>query len=224
MPCFIQRHFADTLPHLDEMLDLAAKHSAPVMATVPFEHYPDVAKLTEKIKSIGDIQGVFGTADVTDEPHFHVPYMAMKILGYDVESVSMITDDVKRCGYLNINYIYPKGDRRKPFVVSLQAARPDNFSLTVIGSQGTASANMPSASNTAARFGDQLVDIQKTFAKKAQWESPDAIRKKYLCLQAAYYSKLERNSAPVKVGSVPADWALPAWQPGWYDGSEFRKG
>jgi len=38
-----------------------------------------------------------------------------------------------------------------------------------------------------------------------------------------YYSKLERNSAPVKVGTVPADWRLPGWQPDWYDGSEFRR-
>jgi hypothetical protein len=223
IPCFIQRHFADTLRHLDEMLDLSARHSAPVIATVPFEHYPDVARLTEKIKTIGDIQGAFGTAEVTDEPHFHLPYMAMKILGYDVESVGMIADDVKRTGYLNINYVYPKGDRRRPFVLSMQAARPDVFSLTIIGDKGTASSSMPGASNNATRFVDQLADIHKTFAAKAQYEPAEAIRKKYLCLQAAYYSKLERNGSPVKVGSVPADWPLPAWQPGWYDGSEFRR-
>src|SRR5215472_8883104 len=39
IPCFLQRHWSDTLAHMDEMLDLAAKHSTPVMATVPFEHY-----------------------------------------------------------------------------------------------------------------------------------------------------------------------------------------
>jgi len=81
----------------------------------------------------------------------------------------------------------------------------------------------PSSASYYTRFFGQLVDIQKSFEKKAQYQPPDVIRRKYLCLQAAYYSQMERGSAPVKVGSVPADWALPAWQPKWYDGSEFAR-
>jgi hypothetical protein len=67
------------------------------------------------------------------------------------------------------------------------------------------------------------VDIQKSFEKKTQYQPADVIRKKYLCLQAAYYSQTESGGAPVKIGSVPADWKLPAWRADWYDGSEFRK-
>jgi predicted dehydrogenase len=223
MPCFLQRHWADTLRHLDEMLDLAAKHSAPIMATVPFEHFPDVEALVGRMKSIGEIQGVFGTSEIADEPHFHLPYMALKVLGYDVDWVSMTTDDVRRVGYLNINYGYPRTATRRPFVASLHGGRPDAFSLSVVGAQGTVSASMPNSASYYTRFFDQLVDIQKTFEKKGQYQAPDVIRKKYLCLQTAYYSQLERNSAPVKVGSVPADWPLPAWRPGWYDGSEFKR-
>ena len=55
------------------------------------------------------------------------------------------------------------------------------------------------------------------------YQPADVIRKKYLCLRAAYYSHAVRSGAPVKIGSVPADWVLPAWQPGWYDGSEFKR-
>jgi hypothetical protein len=105
----------------------------------------------------------------------------------------------------------------------MQTSRADVFSMTVVGSQGMASANMPSSANYYTRFFGQLVDMQKTFEKKAQYQPADVIRKKYLCLQAAYYSRMERNGAPVKVGSVPADWALPAWRAGWYDGSEFKR-
>ncbi|MFB3778690.1 MAG: hypothetical protein ACE141_13815 [Bryobacteraceae bacterium] len=223
IPCFLQRHWADTLAHLDEMLDLAAKHGTPIMATVPFEHYSEADTSAGRLKNIGEIQSVFGTADVTDEPHFHLPYLLMKILGYDVESVSMIADDVRKTGYLNINYVYPRTEKRRPFVASMHAARPDAFSFTVVGNQGTISAGMPAASSYFTRFFGQLVDIQKSFEKRVQYQPLDVIRKKYQCLQAAYYSKLERNSSPVKVGSVPADWPLPAWQPGWYDGSEFRR-
>lgn len=223
MPCFLMRHWADTVQHLDEMLDLAAKHSAPIMATVPFEHFAEVDGLTSRLKSIGEIQGVFGTSEIADEPHFHLPYMALKVLGYDVEWVSMTTDDVRRVGYLNINYGYPKTETRRPFVASLHGGRPDTFNLSVVGNQGTISASMPSTASYYTRFFDQLVDIQKTFEKKGQYQPPDVIRKKYLCLQAAYYSHTERSGAPVKVGSVPADWRLPAWRPGWYDGSEFKQ-
>jgi hypothetical protein len=223
MPCFLQRHWADTLQHLDEMLDLAAKHGAPLMATVPFEHYSEADSFAGRLKTIGEVQGVFGTAEAADEPHFHLPYMLMKILGYDVEWVSMTADDVRKVGFLNINYGYSKAEKRRPFVVSMQTARSEVFSLTVIGDQGTVSASMPSSSSYFTRFFGQLVDIQKTFEKRAQYQSPDVIRKKFQCLQAAYYSRFERDSSPVKVGSVPADWPLPAWRPDWYDGSEFRR-
>jgi hypothetical protein len=224
IPCFLQRHWASTLPNLDGMLELAARHGTPVMATVPFEHYRETEGLIARLPSIGQVQGVFGTASVADEPHFHLPYMALKVLGYDVEWVSMTTDDVRRVGYLNINYGYPRTDSRRPFVASLHAARSDVFSLTVVGESGTASASMPAGASFYARFFDQLVEIQRTFERRAEYQPAEIIRKKYLCLQAAYYSRLERGGAPVNVGSVPAEWAIPAWRPDWYDGSEFRGG
>ena len=82
---------------------------------------------------------------------------------------------------------------------------------------------MPSSASYFTRFFGQLVDMQKSFEKRTNFQSPDVIRKKFQCLQAAYYSRFERDGSPVKVDSVPADWALPAWQAGWYDGSEFNR-
>jgi hypothetical protein len=223
VPCFLQRHWSDTIEHLDEMLDRAAKHSAPIMATVPFEHLPDTEGLVSELKTAGEVQGAFGTSDVADEPHFHLPYMALKVLGYDVDWVSMTTDDVRRVGYLSINYGYPRTEARRPFVASLHAGKPNVFSLTVVGAQGTIAADMPSTASYYTRFFDQLVDIQKSFEQKTLYQPADVIRRKYLCLQAAYYSHTERSGAPVKVGSVPAGWVLPAWRPDWYDGSEFAR-
>jgi hypothetical protein len=222
-PCFLQRHWSDTVQHLDEMLDLAAKHNAPVMATVPFEHFSETEGLAARLKSAGEVQAVFGTSDVADEPHFHLPYMTLKVLGYDVDWVSMTADDVRRVGYLNINYGYPRTEARRPFVASLHAGKPDVFSLSIVGQQSTISASMPQGASYYTRFFDQLVDIQKSFERRTLYQPLDVIRRKYLCLRSAYYSMLERNGAPVKVASVPSDWVLPAWRPGWYDGSEFRR-
>jgi hypothetical protein len=168
------------------------------------------------------VQSAWGTAAVADEPHFHLPYMALKVLGYDVEWVSMTSDDVRAVGYLNINYGYPRRDGKRPFVASLHHARPDVFNFTVVGERGTISAGMPGGTSFYTRFFGQLVDMQKSFERSAHYQPLEVIRRKYLCLQAAYYSYMERGGAPVNVASVPADWTLPAWRPDWYDGSEFR--
>ena len=71
--------------------------------------------------------------------------------------------------------------------------------------------------------GDEVLYVGKSirvrtrllsYFRAEEKEKPaEIIRKKYLCLQAAYYSSMERGGAPVTVGSVPADWALPAWRP-----------
>lgn len=222
LPVFLMRHWADTVEHLDEMLDLATRHNSAIISTLPFEHFPAVDELKARMRSIGAVHAAFGTSAVADEPHFHLPYMAMKVLGYDLDWVSMTSDDVRRVGYLNINYGYPRAEGRRPFVASMHAAQQDVFNLTIVGENGTASASMHSSANYYTRFYDQLVDMQKVFEKKEHYEPLDIVRKKYLALQAAYYSAVERGGAPVKVGSVPAGWAIPAWMPGWYDGSEFR--
>jgi len=222
VPCFLQRHWSDTLVHLDQMLDLSAKHGTPLMATVPFEHYGEADVAVAQLKTAGQIQGAFAAAHSTDEPHFHLPHLMMKILGYDVESVSMNTDDVRKVGYLNVDYVYPGTDKRRPFVLSMQGCGPDVFRFTIVGQQATVEARMPAAADYFARFFGQLLDVQKTFEKRALYQPLDVIRKKFQCVQAAYYSRLERNGAPVKIGSVPADWPIPAWSPGAWDASDFR--
>ena len=146
----------------------------------------------------------------------------MKILGYDVESVSMNVDDVRKVGYLNVDYVYPKTDKRRPFVLSMQGSGPDAFRFNIVGQQATVAAGMPAAADNFTRFFGQLLDIQKTFEKRALYQPLEVIRKKFQCVQAAYYSRLERNGSPVKIGSVPADWPIPAWSPGAYDAGDFR--
>lgn len=222
IPSFLQRHWSDSLVHMDAMLDLAAKHNTPVMATVPFEHNDEANTATRHLKTTGDIMGAFAAAEIPDEPHFHLPYLMMKILGYDVDTISMNTDDVRKTGFLNVDYVYPATDQRKPFVLSMQGAGTDLFSFKIFCKQGEVSSVIPAGSSPMTRFFPQLMDIQKTFEKRALYQPLDVIRKKFQCLQTAYYSKMERNGAPVKVGSVPADWAIPAWKPDAYTAADFK--
>jgi hypothetical protein len=222
IPCFLQRHWSDSLVHLDDMLDLSVKHNAPLMATVPFEHYGEAGTAVAELKTAGEIQGAFGSAYSQDEPHFHLPYLMMKILGYDVESVSMKADDPHKLGYMGIDYVYPKTDKRRPFVLSMQGSGPDVFRFSIVGKQATVAAGMPDSADYFARFFGQLMDIQRTFEKRALYQPLDVIRRKFQCLQAAWYSHLERNGSPVKIGTVPAEWQIPAWTPGAWEASDFR--
>ena len=222
IPSFLQRHWSSSLVHMDEMLDLAARHSTPVMATVPFEHNDQANTAARQLKTAGEIMGAFATAEIPDEPHFHIPYLMMKILGYDVDSISMNVDDVRKTGFLSVDYFFPANNQRKPFVLSMQGAGTDLFSFNIICKQGNVSANIPAGSDSITRFFLQLKDIQKTFEKRAMYEPLEVMRKKFQCLQTAYYSKMERNGAPVKVGSVPADWAIPAWKPDAYSAADFK--
>ncbi|MEO6803867.1 MAG: hypothetical protein ABI197_11570 [Granulicella sp.] len=222
IPSFLQRHWSDSLVHMDDMLDLAAKHSTPVMATVPFEHNDQGHIALRQLKNAGEIMGAFATAEIPDEPHFHLPYLMMKILGYDVESISMNTDDVRKTGFLNVDYVYPKTDQRKPFALSMQGAGTDLFSFNIMCKQGNVSTVIPAGSDAITRFFRQLMDIQRTFEQRTLYQPMEVMRKKFQCLQTAYYSKMERNGAPVKVGTVPADWAIPAWKPDAYSASDFK--
>ena len=221
IPSFLQRHWSDTLVHMDEMLDLAAKHSTPVMATVPFEHYDQASTAVRQLKAAGDVLGAFATADIPDEPHFHIPYLMMKILGYDVDSISMSTDNVQKTGFLKVDYFYPAADTRKPFVLSMLGAGTDLFSFNILGKQCNVTSSIPAGSDSFTRFFGQLMDIQKTFEKRALYQPMEVMRKKFQCLQAAYYSKMVRNGAPVKIELVPADWAIPAWKPDAYSAADF---
>ena len=137
MPCFLKRHWADTLP--------ASRRDAGPRRQAQRAHHGHRAvralrrngrprqPVEVRRPGSGCVRHVRGRGRAA----FHLPYMALKVLGYDVDWVSMTTDDVRRVGYLNINYGYPKTETRRPFVASLHVGRPDVFSLSIIGDQGT---------------------------------------------------------------------------------------
>lgn len=222
IPSFLQRHWSDNLVHLDEMLNLAAKHNTPLMATVPFEHNDQGDTAPRQLETAGEVMAAFATAEIPDVPHFHIPYLMMKILGYDVDSISMKTDNIQKTGYLSSDYYYPANDSRKPFVLSMQGAGTDLFSFNIMCRIANVSSHIPAHANSTVRFLPQLIDIQKTFEKRELYQPLDVIRKKFQCLQTAFYSNSERNGAPVKVGSVPADWSIPAWKPNEYSAADFK--
>ena len=229
IPIYLSRPFAYRMRDIDEILDLAAKHNTAIIATAKHEHYNEVPTLRSRIKNVSPIQCVQATCNSNDFPmHLHTQFMLLGILGYDVEKVSLITDNVMRNNYLQQTFVFKGWEGQKPFVCSLQSAvNQDSFWINIMGRENQTSATMVRSPNwrdsLLYRYAPQVIDMQRTFETRKNWQPLEEVRKKTEIFLTAYYSHQERGGAPVSVGSVPADWSPPHPKPGWIDESIFRK-
>jgi hypothetical protein len=223
MPCYVSRPWSNRLKDMNEMLDAAAKHSAPFIATATYEHYSAADSIKERLKNVGTIKAVTATCAGGDFPHFHIQHMMTKILGYNVEKVSILTEDPMKFNYLQETYQYPKTEKQPAFLCGMYSAPgPYVFHITIIGINGTEVASMPGNTNYFDRFAPQVIDIQKTLAGKT-YQPLDDVRKKFEIYLAASYSFYERSGGQVAVGSVPAEWGPPILKPGFVDENIFKK-
>ena len=221
VPTYLSRPWSSRLRDMDYMLDLAAKHNTPICASATHEHYNEADHFRTKLQNVGTIEAVFATCKAGDRPHFHIPYMMMKILGYNVEEISLMTNNPQKPNYLLDTYVYGATDKQPQFALTMHASGSYTFSFTIVGNQGTETASMSGEASYYNRFAPQLIDIQKTLEGK-NYQPYDIVRKKFECVLTEYYSHYERGGSPVKVGTVPADFQIPPWKPDWYDDSDFK--
>lgn len=214
VPTYLSRPFAYSLRDIDEILESAAKGSTPIIATAKFEHYREVPALRNKLKNVGTIKMVQAAAHTVDFPmHFHIQFMMLKILGYDVQRVSLFYDHETHAKYVHETYLYPGNDEQPPYVCSIDGSEiPDSFHIRVVGDQGIETTSMPRGYDTwqedlLHRYAPQVIDMQRTFYGQ-NYEPYDIVRKKTEIYLTAFYSALERGGAPVDVGTVPADWRV----------------
>ncbi|MFC1485774.1 Gfo/Idh/MocA family protein [Candidatus Latescibacterota bacterium] len=214
VPTYLCRPFAYSLRDIDDILESAAKGNAPIMATAKYEHYKEVAAMRNRLKNVGIIRNVHTTAYTRDFPmHFHIQFMMLKILGYDVKRVSLFYEHETNANYVHETYLYGGNGDQPPFVCSIDGARiPDSFHITVVGDQGIETASMLREyegwqDDLEFRYLPQVIDMQRTFYGR-NFESYDVVRKKTEIFLTAFYSALERDGAPVDVGTVPADWRV----------------
>jgi len=226
IPVYLSRPFAYCLKDLDEILDCAAKHNTPILATAKHEHYNEAPALKARMKTIGTIQSVQATCSSRDFPvHLHTQFMLLKILGYDVEKVSLMTDDAMRNKYLQETYLYKGSENQPPFICTLHGiSNPDSFSITIFGKEHTVSATMPRSPDwkdmLLFRYAPQIIEMQRTFEGNL-YEPLDNIRKKTEIFLTGFYSYQEKGGAPVQVGTVPSDWSARPVKPDWIDDSIF---
>jgi predicted dehydrogenase len=227
IPVYLSRPFAFRLRDIDEVLELAAKHNTPILATAKHEHYNEAPALKAKLKNIGTIQSVQATCWTRDYSiHFHTKFMLLKIFGYDIDSVSVITDKDIGNKYLQDTTLYKGWDGQPPFLCSLHGVtNKDSLSVTIYGSENTISACMLRSpdwqDSLLFRYAPQIIEMQRTFEGNL-YEPLDNIRKKTQVFLAGYYSFIERGGAPVSLDEVPLDWSAPHPKPNWVDESIFK--
>lgn len=228
IPIYLSRPFAYSLRDVDDLLELAAKHGTPIMATAKFEHYNEAPALKKKLERIGQIKCVQCTCNTADYPiHFHLQYMMLKVLGYDVDKVSVITDNVVGAKFVQSTYIFKGWENQPPFPCVMQGCtNDDSFSVTIYGANGTAEATMVRSpdwqDSLLYRYAPQVIDMQRTFMGK-NYEPLDNIRKKAAVFLAGYKSHLEHGGGMVDVAGLSPDWKAPYPKPGWIDENIFRK-
>ena len=226
IPVYLSRPFAYRLRDIDTVLDLAAKHNTPILATAKHEHYNEAPSLKKKLSHIGPIQCVHATCWSADYPvHFHTMYMLLRIFGYDVNSVSVIMDSDFKTTYLQDTYIFKGWENQPPFTCTLSKVQnEDSFSVTIVGKEDTVSATMLRSpdwrDSLLFRYAPQVIAMQRTFYGE-QFEPLDNIRKKTEIFLTGYYSHLEANGAPVPIGTVSPDWMAPPVKPDWISESIF---
>lgn len=213
IPTYISRPFAYSLREIDDILDAAAKGNTPILATAKYEHYKEVPALKSKIKNVGKIKLVQAATFTIDFPvHLHIQFMMLKILGYDVKSVSMFCDHDMKANYVHQTYLYPGGGDQPPYICTIDgAAIPDSFHIRIIGDTGIEEASMLRGYDweygLLHRYAPQILDMQRTFEGR-NYEPYDVVRKKTEIFLTSYYSYLERGGAPVDIGTLPADWRV----------------
>ncbi len=227
-PMYLSRPFAYCMRDIDDILELAAKHNTPILCTAKYEHYNEAPALKSKLKDIGVIKLVHATGNSSDFPmHFHIMFMMMQILGYDIKEVSVLTDGIKRNTYCQVTFLYKGWEKQPDFLCSIHSvSNRDQFTINMFGQRHTITTNMVRSpewrDSLLFRYAPQVIAMQRTFDGE-MFEPLENIRKKTEIWLTGYYSHLERGGAPVEVGILPSDWRAPYPVPDLIDESMFKK-
>ena len=227
VPTYLSRPFSYRLRDIDAILDLAARHGTPLMATSVQEHCYQASYLKDRLGNLGVIKGVHGLCFTDEYPaHFHIQWFILRALGYEVDKVSLFTDDERKATYLQDTMLFKGSEGQPPFLAALHGVSDTHhLYLKVTGDKGSETVTMDRSPDRRETlyyyFAPQLMDMQRTFQGDS-YQPFDVIRKKTQVFLAGYYSYLEREGSLFPVDRVPVDWSPRHFRPDWIDESIFR--
>ncbi|MYC83436.1 MAG: hypothetical protein F4X19_15305 [Acidobacteria bacterium] len=226
VPTYLSRPFSYRLRDIDAILNLAAKKGTPLMATSVQEHYYQASYLKARLGNVGVIKGVHGLCFTDEYPaHFHIQWFILRALGYEVEKVSLFTDDERKATWLQDTMLFRGSEGQPPFLAALHGVSgTHHLYLKVTGDKGRETITMDRSPDRRETlyyyFAPQLMDMQRTFQGDS-YQSFDVIRKKTQVFLAGYYSYLEKGGSLFPVDQVPEDWSPRHFRPNWIDESMF---
>ena len=224
VPTYLSRPFSYRLRDIDAILDLAARHGTPLMATSVQEHCYQASYLKDRLGNLGVIKGVHGLCFTDEYPaHFHIQWFILRALGYEVDKVSLFTDDERKATYLQDTMLFKGSEGQPPFLAALHGVSDTHhLYLKVTGDKGSETVTMDRSPDRRETlyyyFAPQLMDMQRTFQGDS-YQPFDVIRKKTQVFLAGYYSYLEREGSLFPVDRVPVDWSPRHFRPDWVDES-----
>jgi hypothetical protein len=227
VPTYLSRPFSYRMRDIDFILDLAAKRNTPLMATSVQEHYYQASYLQKRLDQLGIIKSIQGFCRSDEYPaHFHIPWFILRTVGYDVDKVSLITDDARKASFLQETILFKKQKGQPPFLASLHGLTESHYLyVNVIAERGNQIITVDRSPNKKETlyhyFAPQLVDMQRTFRGES-FQSFDIIRKKTQIFLAGYYSHLERGGQLTGLDDVPLDWSPDYFKSGWIDEGIFQ--
>ena len=227
VPTYLSRPFSYRLRDIDAILDLAARRGTPLMATSVQEHCYQASYLKDRLGNLGVIKGVHGLCFTDEYPaHFHIQWFILRALGYEVDKVSLFTDDERKATYLQDTMLFKGSEGQPPFLAALHGVSDTHhLYLKVTGDKGSETVTMDRSPDRRETlyyyFAPQLMDMQRTFQGDS-YQPFDVIRKKTQVFLAGYYSYLEREGSLFPVDRVPVDWSPRHFRPDWIDESIFR--
>jgi len=176
------------------------------MATSVQEHYSQASWLAERLKRVGVIKAVHGIGWSNEYPgHFHIQWFLPKALGFDVDRVSLLTDDERMAGYLQETMLFKGTASQPPFLASLHGATEHHYLyVNVIGDKSTETVTADRSPDKKemlySYFAPQLLDMQRTF-EGHPYQPLETIRKKTQVFLAGYYSHIESICLPGRISA-----------------------
>jgi hypothetical protein len=217
-PAFANRPFAASMADARQIVDLAARHGAPLMTGSSFEHVKEVEVVRQQLRTAGPVRGYLvdnGAAEYAWHG-IHGLLFAYACVGGGVRRVAHLRpdrDDPNGVGVVVLEHEAREGGR--PFYGCVQPTGSQAWIKVYTDGGGVEQRLWPEGSawdRDTFLWLPLLLRLQAMIQDRTMPESYDCILEKTQIFLAGFRSGLECGGAPVALSEV-GDWTSPELAP-----------
>lgn len=229
MPVFVNRPFAANLKDAGEIVELAARHGAPLMTGSSFEYVKEAEIVRQQVRAGGQIRGYLvdnGAAEYAWHG-IHGLLFAYACVGGGVRRVAHLRPDREDPNGVGLIVLEHEGrDGGAPFYGCIQPTGSQAW-IKVYTEGGSIEQKLwPEGSawdRDSFLWLPLLLRMQEMFASRTLPEPYESIYEKTHIFLAGFKSGLERGGAPVALSEV-GDWTSPPLAPSRLAGMKLDRG